>query len=43
MERRELARVTLLEKKKQDQEERIQKALERAREPPFKRVCSILC
>eukprot|EP00698_Gefionella_okellyi_P019192 TRINITY_DN5850_c0_g2_i1.p1 TRINITY_DN5850_c0_g2~~TRINITY_DN5850_c0_g2_i1.p1 ORF type:complete len:569 (-),score=170.89 TRINITY_DN5850_c0_g2_i1:95-1738(-) len=38
MERREAARVSLMEKKKREQEERVQKALERAREPAFKRT-----
>ena len=41
MERREQARLDMLEKKRLEQDERIQKALERAKEPPFKRARSL--
>lgn len=41
MERREQARLDMLEKKRMEQDERIQRALERAKDPPFKRVCLV--
>jgi len=38
MQRRDKARLELLEQKRLEQEERIQRAIVRARDPPFKRV-----